>query len=94
MTLTITLPDDAAARARAVAEARGLDLPAFVAAAAVEATEAEEEGPDMEIVAAALESLEDARAGRLLSLEEVAANMEASLAAARQRRKEAGLLPA
>lgn len=101
MTITIELPEDLVAHAAAA----GIDdieinriasAGAFGAVAAV-SSRAEAAEPDPEVIAAGLEALEDIAAGRLLTLEEVDANVEAVLAerrAARERERASSGVPA
>ena len=87
MTPTIEIPDETAERARQLEVGRGVDLGAFATAAIVDVIDSVDGEPDWEVVAAGLEAIEDARAGRLLTLERVDAHVEAALAHVRSRRE-------
>ena len=77
--------EESLASAEALREiAGGLEAALEDAEAYEELTEAE----SAEVIAAGLEALEDAKHGRLLTLEEVAANAEAALAARRAEREQ------
>jgi predicted transcriptional regulator len=82
MTLTIELPEEIAERLRVAAALEGQEVNAFAIAALAEAAEAAMGEPDPELIAALREGVAELRAGRLLTLEEVDATVEAAIQAA------------
>lgn len=86
------MSEEEAAHVRAAAAARGIDLNTFAVAALVDAADADEVELDEEtsaaVVAAGLAAIEDEKAGRLRTLDQVRETAEAAIRAVEERRKE------